>query len=839
MAAGGSGALRRRLALTRLVLLAERLLPALMPAAGVAGVFAAAALAGLFEILPGALHAVLLGFFGLAFVYSLRGLPSALALPAEAEARRRLEIDNAVPHRALEALDDHIAGDAADPVTQALWQAHRARSARLAAGLRLHAPHPVVARRDPFALRAVVVLALFVAIAASGRLAPERLAEALVPRFGKGASGPVSAEAGFTAWITPPAYTRLAPIYLGGQGIAPGGALRVAAGSTVMARLYGVGSGAVGFDKTEVPLEAVEERTFAGEVPVQVAGRLALFGGGSELAAWPLDVVADLPPRVIFPAPPSSTEQKSLRISYAAEDDYGVQSIVLEIRLKGEGEPLVVPLGGASGRPEAKGTTFRDLTASPWAGLDVTATLVATDALGQAGRSDPVTLALPERNFRHPVARAVVAARKHLVDKPAERRKVAEALAGIADDVGSYGEQTGVYLGLGQAVLKLLRHRDGSQDAEVVDLLWAIALDLDSGRVGSAQAQLRAAQDALEQALESGAPDAEIARLMSELRSAMDDYLRALTEEALRGGGDTAEMREGGDGQVITGEDLQRMLDDALRAAEGGSRDAAREMLSQLREMMENLQAAPADPADAEASEALNRSMEQMGGLLRDQSRLRDRSFAEQQRREGADGLPSSQGMPNQSMPGQGMPGQGQQGQGQQGQPRAGQSGSSPGGDMPGLARQQEALRRQLGDVLSTLADQGLPMPDALARADRAMDAARDALAGNDPGAAAAAQGQALDALREGMQALGEQMARQVGSARGRGSAGDRPGGERDPLGRPKPGQNFGEGQDIRVPTEAEAKRVREILDELQRRAGERDRSEEELDYIRRLIERF
>nr|WP_274380653.1 DUF4175 family protein [Oleomonas cavernae] len=43
----------------------------------------------------------------------------------------------------------------------------------------------------------------------------------------------------------------------------------------------------------------------------------------------------------------------------------------------------------------------------------------------------------------------------------------------------------------------------------------------------------------------------------------------------------------------------------------------------------------------------------------------------------------------------------------------------------------------------------------------------------------------------------------------------------------------------MRVPTEAEAKRVRDILMELQRRAGDRSRSQDELDYINRLLERF
>jgi hypothetical protein len=45
--------------------------------------------------------------------------------------------------------------------------------------------------------------------------------------------------------------------------------------------------------------------------------------------------------------------------------------------------------------------------------------------------------------------------------------------------------------------------------------------------------------------------------------------------------------------------------------------------------------------------------------------------------------------------------------------------------------------------------------------------------------------------------------------------------------------------QDVKVPTEAERKRVRNILDELRRRAGEPARPTLELDYIDRLLRRF
>ena len=47
------------------------------------------------------------------------------------------------------------------------------------------------------------------------------------------------------------------------------------------------------------------------------------------------------------------------------------------------------------------------------------------------------------------------------------------------------------------------------------------------------------------------------------------------------------------------------------------------------------------------------------------------------------------------------------------------------------------------------------------------------------------------------------------------------------------------DGDSVEVPDAGVMKRARELMDEIRRRAGERTRPEEELDYLRRLLERF
>ncbi|PQO21938.1 ATPase, partial [Rhodobacteraceae bacterium WD3A24] len=101
----------------------------------------------------------------------------------------------------------------------------------------------------------------------------------------------------------------------------------------------------------------------------------------------------------------------------------------------------------------------------------------------------------------------------------------------------------------------------------------------------------------------------------------------------------------------------------------------------------------------------------------------------------------------------------------------------------------------------------------------------------------------AIDALREGVRRLGEARAGRQGGQPGRDDGGEEgrgaAGGGRDPLGRPAgSGEGVGTGDDM-LPGEDVYRRAGEILEELRRRAGEQERPEEELDYLRRLLDRF
>ena len=799
----------------------ERLWPAVVPALSVLGLFAALALSDLLVVLPGWLHAVVLLAFVAALAYgALRGW--AFFRPVEeGEARHRLELVNALDHRPLTALDDHLAAGADDAAAVALWRLHLRRMAEAARGLRVGPPAPGLARLDPLGLRALVLLLLVVGVVA-GRDDPlPRLARALVPQFEGAAGGPVTVE----VWITPPAYTRLAPLFLDRDTAPPEGPLKLPAGSAVLAQVGGLddaprlkaGELDVAFD----PIGSTGgPKSYRVEAVIEAGNRLTVERAGRELAAWPVDVVPDGAPEVSFTTPPIGNDLGHLRIEYQASDDYGLTGVVTEIRRAdgpggtagGDAISLELPLA-VPGTKSAKGRSQRDLTAHPWAGLPVRMRLVATDAKGQTGTSDDVVVLLPERAFRHPVARAIIAERKKLsMPPPVPRAEVGAALMAIASRPERFADDTVVFLALSVARSRLMRDQGDQAISSVQDILWDTALRVEDGEVSVAERRLMQAQERLMRALREGAEYAEVERLMDELQRALDEYMQALAEQLMRQG--APQMPLGPNTRMIARDDLRQMIERARELARMGSADAARKMLSELRKMLQNLRAGmrPGRPgqggkAFAKAQEMMN----QLRDLVRRQQALLDKTFRRSQRENGGAGRP----------------------------PGAGDQDAAD-------AAEQEALRRGLGDLMGKLDEMLGRIPESMGKAERAMRGAAGALGKARPGAAVPFQTEALEQLRQGAENAMEQMVRGMGGMIGFGpgrpmplGTGQRPP-DRDPFGRLREGE-FGSylDGDIEVPDEMEIRRAREILDELRRRSGQRNRPKPERDYIERLLRQF
>lgn len=874
----------RKLALARTIVGWERLWPSIwIPLLLIAAFLGLALLgvpAGVGALTGGWGHLALLVGFAVAILWTARRGVVAWHPAAEADAARRLERDSALAHRPVSSLSDRLSGSGRDAMARALWDAHRRRQEDSLSGLQVRPPESAMARLDPYGTRAAVGLALIAGLAVAAPDPLGRMAEAFQPTL-----SPLTQAVPPTldVWINPPAYTGRPPMLLARAGMPaqPGRAqpdgsppiagagtpkrLAVPTGAVLLARVNG-GSGvprlalATRDGEAVKPFEQVAEQAYQIETAITAGTALAIRQGHGELAAWTITVLPDLRPSVGFAEPPAPTERAALMVHYTASDDYGLAAVEARIRRLDEAgeptgeDPIVVAMAlPGNGLEAVDAKDFHDLTPHPWAGHPVSMTLVARDEAGQEGESETLQLILPERRFAHPVARAVIEQRKRLVTEPHEKTDIAEVLMSLAARPQHYYDDVVTFLGLRLSAGRLVMNDATPQMiADIQSLLWDVALRIEDGEMSLAARELRELERRLMEMLAQDNPDeAELERLMEELKQAIDKYLQAMMEQMRQQmqNGEQQEMQEVDPNRMVERQDLMDMVDRAREMMKAGAKDAARQLLSQLREMMENLRAGRPQMMSPE-QQAAQEMMRQLQELAERQQRLMDDTYKQHQdgaRREGQDQMGQ---MPGQPRDGRGMrPGQrpGQRGDGQpQGADRSGRQ-SQPGyGDNAtpeALARMQEELRRQLGEFMRKLGEGMGQIPQPFGEAERAMKDATDALGRSQPGEAVGPQGDAVERLQDGAQALAETMRQNQqanGSAPDPGAQGRSEGDQRrDPL-RDRPNQGYATDESgIEIPGESDLLRARRIFDELRKRSGERSRPELELDYIERLLKRF
>jgi uncharacterized protein (TIGR02302 family) len=814
----------------------ERAWPHLARLLSVAGLFLATSWAGLWLVLPITGRAVALAAFA---VLALAAAVPAVRFrwPTREEGLSRLDRSAGLRHRPVTALADTVA--TRDPVALALWQAQRARTLASIKRVRAGLPSPRLPLHDRRALRALVMVLMVATYVAAGGERTERVAAAF---DWDGMLTPANVRV--DAWVAPPSYTGKPPIILSATNKdnkddpAPDAApLPVPAGSTLVVRSSGgslnvaLGGGVTESTPAEKPPEGTNERhfTIAGDGSAHVRAP-------SDQPQWTFNVVPDRAPAISLAKHPERRARGSLQLSYHLEDDYGVTEAhaVFSARpgpaVKGAvaPRPLFEPPQFALVLPNARtrngvGQTVKDLSESPYAGADVTLTLSARDDAGNEAHSKPLDLRLPERVFTKPLARALIEQRRILALDANKNAQVHAALDALMIAPEVFTPKTGEYLGLYTVTKELEAARTDAQLREVVASLWAFAVSIEDGNMTDVDKALRAAQDALKEALQRGASDDEIKKLTENLRAALDRYLQQLAEQ-MRDNPQQLARPLDRNTRVMRPQDLDNMIERMERLSRSGDKEAARQLLEQLQQMLENLQMAqPGQGDDGNLQQSLN----ELGDMIRKQQQLRDRTYK-----------------------------QGQETQ----RDRSHDNGQNESNAMEGLQQDQQALHDRLKALQQELARRGMGPGqrdrqeqeadpdeggDGLGQADSAMGDAGGRLGEGNADGAVDAQGRALEALRKGARRLAEAMRQSGGEGEGEDGPGSQAGRresggyQTDPLGRPLHGREFGNDSSVRIPGEIDVQRVRRILEELRRRLADPSRPKIELDYIERLLKDY
>jgi len=844
------------LGLAAIALIWERLWPRLWPVCAVVLLFLSVALLDVLPLLPKAIHWLVLLGFAAAFVIRFRHLLTGNYKITSGQSRARLERDSELVHQPLRALEDKPVGR--DALGVELWEVHQRRMAAALAALQVKPPSPKLSMRDPFALRMMVVLISAVAFGAGAHNFSERLSRAIVPPT------EMISHAGLKldVWVTPPAYTGLAPVFLETPEVGTNASpeiIQIPVGSIILAQVTGeIGVAEIAVPGRRIPLDAINETEddggYRGETEIvdtdQQGDKLAIFVDQQKAAEWPIKIIIDQPPLVEFVDPPKKSGQANLALRFEARDDFALKQIWATIRnTKGQNIPgggdhirLELPALGL-GTPLGKGRSTHDLSAHPWAGTEVEVRLFALDAKDQEGKSEGFKMILPSRVFNHPVARALVEARKQL-NTPDEATVlgVIDALDQIKSNPARFFHDTTVFLNIAVARSRLAHDRGEDAIPSVQKQLWETALRIEDGEFAVADKELRDIQEQLSQAMREGASAQELDRLMDQLQAALDKYLAALAEHLERQG--ASEMPANPLTRSVESGDLQRMIEQTRNLAKTGAMEAAQQMLAQLNRMLDGIrEGARTAPQNSQMGKA-RKMMNDLRGLARRQQQLLDQTFREMQNQESKQPLPR---MGNGAMPptkqgeGGGKPSNG-------GKPsdQAAGKGQKPGnGPLRGMSDAQAKLRSELGRLMLQMDEILGSIPQGLGKAERAMKGAGKSLNKGDAAGAVPQQTDALEQLRKGTNSASEQLARQMQGRAGMapGMPGQRqgPGQGRDPFGRPGGGA-FGAMADdgnVKVPSERDMIRAREILDELHRRAGEHVRPQPERDYIDRILRRF
>jgi uncharacterized protein (TIGR02302 family) len=775
--------------------------------------------------------------------------------PTEEAAERRLERDSSLPHQPFAVLRDHPA----TPDESPFWALHTARARASLARLRLRLPNANLPARDPRALRVPALLLLAAGIVVAGDHANERILAAFIPGLPASSGNATVVQ----AWIQPPAYTGLPPIFLtreGGNAIT--GAVDVPAGSKLSVSLTG-GSFKPHLTLPGAPLRArvkfhtTGQSAWQANATITESGTLSLSRFLTTLGSWSLNVLPNTPAIVTIPETPGPAGKTlELKLPWRVAQRWGVAALTATLTPDGHPglKPITLPVPLPGTPKDAGGALQTDLSAHPYAGLKMVAELSARDVSGQPAHSEPKTFTLPARTFHNGLARAIIELRRRLAlqeETQADAADDLDALAQPPKQIAKPGTppadplagHVSIYLNM-VSVAALLRNNTTPEGiAEAQTRLWITALALDGALPEASQAALDEARAALRKGIEDRALGKitadELAKQLQRLRQALNQRLQDIAKDAAKHGR-IPPIDPRSQFRVPSLDRMMRQMEQALRE---GRTDEAKERLAQMEKLMEQLKNARVlSPQEAEQARKQMKAGKQQTGAVQDmvqrEAGLMDRAQAR---------APRPSALPPEFYPGAEPPPP----------PMNPDEMEANEESREADAQTQRALHQAL-DALKSAFGAGHKVPKSLDDASGDMQRAVDALKAGEEPAARTAEARAVDDLRKG----GQQMAKEMQSGGGAqlalipgggdpGSDGDEAGldpngsgddTDRDPLGRPLHQGTGGKAADdnsVHVPDKMEEGRSRAIQEELRRREANRGRPRDELDYIDRLLKTY
>ena len=289
---------------------------------------------------------------------------------------------------------------------------------------------------------------------------------------------------------------------------------------------------------------------------------------------------------------------------------------------------------------------------------------------------------------------------------------------------------------------------------------------------------------------------------------------------------------------VLNPEDLQNFLDELTAQAMSGNKDAARELLSKMQQMMDSMNSANGNMEMPKDMKFKMQGISELQKLIEKQEQLLVQTQSQASGIETQDipqtygeQLPMDQNVLKKLWGDDVIPPP---------EPKAKTESAASDRDTAKNKEEQEALRFVLGKLMQDAAAELGAIPDNMGKAELEMRRSSEGLGKNRPDESIPHQEQTIQYLKQAMDQMSEQLAQQLKQmmVMSMGAGGQR----LDPLGRPMDegdGPSMFPSSKVKIPDATDRKKVREILDSLRRRSGELQRPEYELEYYRRLMQQF
>lgn len=478
---------------------------------------------------------------------------------------------------------------------------------------------------------------------------------------------------------------------------------------------------------------------------------------------------------------------------------------------------------------------------------------------------------------------------QRLTRAPQSVQRAAVLIEAVTDMPDRLFSDPTVYMGLRHVRAQLRYAESRNELKHIPETLWKIALRAEFGVLGTALEEMREAQAALQEGLARRAPQREIDTLFERYNLAVEAYTEELRRKAIEEG-NYAEDGGGGGGEgggLQSVDEIEELLAAIEEANRIGDVEGARKALAQLAAVLENMQIQLAQGGGAggqggagggELSEEEEDALEDLAETIGEQRDLQDETRqaerAEQDRENGneTDGneslspeelvqrqaeleqlldqleeaIPDSLGLGDgavsagESEDGSaatdgGETGGGDTGSGEPGEEQSGSGEENGQGNQDGQGNSEGQTGS--GSEDGTDGSGGTQtLGQRLEGAREAMRASRNALENGDLAGSREAQSDVISALREAGQALAEAANRGEDDNEGQDA---QSGDGDDPLGRDEGNGVSGNNSEADIGPLDNATRSREILEELRRRAAEQGRSQDELEYLERLLKRF